>query len=222
MHGLTTSELRTLFEEEIAAAGGSVLDVFDDGRCLFARSLLPDVREVQSGDGVQGGVALRASGAEVWVHPYVFRLVCRNGAVRSHALQTRHIVFEEFALPDEAAGAVRAAVRECLEPEAFADGAQEMRTAREKEADLALDLLPRLAGLPPHTKAFLMRQILERFSSEDDRSRFGLMNAVTSLARDTSDPELRWRLEELGGAIPALRTPRRPTPERAAETVLVG
>jgi hypothetical protein len=49
----------------------------------------------------------------------------------------------------------------------------------------------------------MMAMILGRFTSGADRSRFGLMNAVTSVARDTHDPELRWRLEELGGGIPA-------------------
>ena len=46
------------------------------------------------------------------------------------------------------------------------------------------------------------------------------MNAVTSVARDTRDPETRWRLEELGGgiAILAARGPGR-SPDRAAATV---
>jgi hypothetical protein len=30
------------------------------------------------------------------------------------------------------------------------------------------------------------------------------MNAVTAVARETSDPETKWRLEEVGGSIPAL------------------
>ena len=33
------------------------------------------------------------------------------------------------------------------------------------------------------------------------------MNAVTATARDTRDPDLRWRLEEFGGGIPALLKP---------------
>jgi hypothetical protein len=36
-----------------------------------------------------------------------------------------------------------------------------------------------------------------------DQSAFGVLNAVTSLARDTRDPETRWQLEELGGALPS-------------------
>jgi len=42
------------------------------------------------------------------------------------------------------------------------------------------------------------------------------MNAVTSVARDTRDPELRWRLEELGGGIPAMLVP---DPDDSGEAV---
>jgi hypothetical protein len=51
------------------------------------------------------------------------------------------------------------------------------------------------------------------------------MNAVTSTARDTRDPEVRWRLEELGAQVPALldRTPHARESKRAmhAPTELV-
>jgi hypothetical protein len=63
---------------------------------------------------------------------------------------------------------------------------------------------------------------MERFFQEADRSRFALMNAVTSVARDTRDPEVRWRLEELGGGILAGRTPVLQLDDGAAERALVG
>jgi hypothetical protein len=44
------------------------------------------------------------------------------------------------------------------------------------------------------------------------------MNAVTSVARDTRDPELRWRLEELGGGVPIAVRPRSPRPDEAHAT----
>ena len=47
------------------------------------------------------------------------------------------------------------------------------------------------------------RLMLDRFLDEGDLSRYGLMNATTSLVRDTTDPDLRWRLEELGGEVAA-------------------
>ena len=88
---LTTADVSTIFAEEIAAAGGTVTDSFHDGSRLFARSVLPWIRQVRAKDEVQSGVALRATGLEVSVHPYVFRQVCSNGAIMAQAIQTRHV-----------------------------------------------------------------------------------------------------------------------------------
>jgi hypothetical protein len=52
-----------------------------------------------------------------------------------------------------------------------------------------------------------LRQIASRFFEDPARSQFALANAVTSVARDTRDPELRWRLEEFGGGLLTARTP---------------
>jgi hypothetical protein len=49
---------------------------------------------------------------------------------------------------------------------------------------------------------------MDSFLGEGEKSRFGLMNAVTSVARDRPVPEERWRLEELGGGIAARILPK--------------
>jgi hypothetical protein len=219
---LTTAEIQAIFAEEVRAAGGSVSDTFDDGARLFTRSVLPGVRDVRPGDRLQGGVALRATGPDVWVHPYVFRQVCRNGAIMAHALQSEHIEGLEYLPPEEAASAVREAVQACCAEEAFTAAAEEMRSAVGTPIDTALNLLPMLSHLPSGARAQVLGDILDRFSREADRSTFGLMNAVTAVARDSRDPELRWRLEELGGGIPAGRTPTPLPDDRAAAHVLVG
>jgi hypothetical protein len=200
-------EIKAAFADGIAAAGGVVSDTFDDGRRLFTRSVLPRLREVGTGDKVQGGVALMATEGEVSVHPYVYRLVCKNGAIMAHAIQTRQIEGCDFVTPEEAIGAVREAIRECCADEAFSAAAEQMRTAREMQADRALAVLPHLARLSRQAAAQVYVSILERFFQGNDRSRFGLMNAVTSVARDTADPAVRWRLEEMGGGICADVTP---------------
>src|SRR5262245_25881668 len=61
---LTTGQVMAAFSEAIAGCGGAVTDTFDDGRRLFTRSLLPHVEEVRPKDGVQGGVALKATTEE--------------------------------------------------------------------------------------------------------------------------------------------------------------
>jgi hypothetical protein len=218
----TTAALQALFAEEITAAGGTVSDTFHDGVRLFTRSILPQVREVRTADQVQGGVALRANEREVWVHPYVFRLVCRNGAIMAHALQTRHIASTEVATSEEAIAEVRAAIQACCAVEVFTESAEAMRLAGEAQVDATLNLLPLLSRLPGGTGSPVLRMIMERFFGEADHSRFGLMNAVTSAARDTSDPELRWRLEEFGGGIAVGQLPVPKPDNNAAKMALVG
>ena len=87
----TTRAVRAAFEGEIAALGGVVRDAYDDGARLFLRAVLPPTDEVRPGDAVQGGVAVRAAGPEILVHPYTFRQVCTNGAIHAQALETRQV-----------------------------------------------------------------------------------------------------------------------------------
>src|SRR6516225_6622760 len=130
---LTTGEIKEIFADEVEAAGGRVSDVFDDGARIFLRAVLAGEKQVQPGDRVQGGVALRATEEAIWVHPYVFRQVCSNGAIRAHAIETREIHRSEFATEEQAevVFALREAIRACSCEEAFAQGAAEMRSARQ-------------------------------------------------------------------------------------------
>jgi hypothetical protein len=206
---LSTAELRDVFTREVQGFGGVVKDVFDDGTLLLARSVLPRTDEVQRGDRVFAGVAMRAAGEEVALHPYVFRQVCTNGSIMAQAVQTCRLDLTDFDTPEEAVGAVADAVASCAAPEAFEDSTSRMRTALEQEADLALNLMPLLGRLPADQVREILPMVLRRFRRDGDRSRYGLFNAVTSVARDTRDPRDRWRLEELGGGVLAL-VPRSP------------
>jgi hypothetical protein len=201
--------LKDVVEDEIHCMGGTVLNSFVHGRKLFMRSIQPDVLEVQPGDKLQRGVAVRASEDEIWVHPYVFRQVCTNGSISAQTIQSRHIESAEFGSGADTAEAVRAAIRECCAPEVFAAGIAEMRTARDVRADNDITLM---SSVLTHVAALgdtrIVELVLSRFLNGADKSRFGLMNAVTSVARDAAKPEQRWRLEELGGGIPCGRVPK--------------
>ncbi len=222
---LTTQEIKEIFVEEVEAAGGRMSDVFDDGARIFLRGILAPEKEVQPKDRVQGGVAVRATSEDIRVHPYVFRQVCSNGAIRAHAIETREILRGDFATEEQAevACALREAIRASCCDEAFANGAAEMRSARQSsEVDLALTMMPVWARLARDVESkALMSTIIDRFFADRDRSRFGLMNAVTSVARDTRDPEVRWRLEEFGGGIAIAVASPTVGPARARAKVLV-
>ena len=204
---LTTCSVREIFSEEITALSGAVSDTFDDGSRLFLRSILPQLKELRPDDRVQGGVALRATDENIWIHPYVYRQVCSNGAIMAHAVQTRHIRGVNY-LPEGKAKLIvdlREAIRSCCDEQAFSSSAEELRSALEIEADLVLALLPLMSRIPQEIQAKFMNELTDHFIKKNDRSRFALMNTVTAVARDTTDPEIRWRLEELGGGIPTVQ-----------------
>src|SRR5262245_11129891 len=197
-----TAEILSVFADEIAVRGGTMSDTCHDGVRLFVRSILPAVREVRPDDAIQGGVALRATPEEISVFPYLFRQVCRNGAIMAKSIQSRQITFVESSDAGTTLAAVREAVQACGAAEAFDSAARAVERLATSEVDAALNLLPHLrhsAGLDPQS----VMQVMRRIIGGRDQSPFGLMNAITSLARDTPDPERRWRLEELGGMIPA-------------------
>ena len=201
-----TQEILETFTEEISARQGKVTESFHHSGHLFARSVLPQVEEVRARDKIQGGVALRVTDTTAWVYPYVFRLVCKNGAIMARAEEGREIPNLENLPVFEAASQVREAVASCCESNAFATAAEQMRTAAQQPLDVILSMMPflsQISSLSPE----LSRQIFERFLQEKDRTRYGLMNAFTSVARDTREHATRWRLEELGGQIALMAAP---------------
>ena len=58
-------------------------------------------------------------------------------------------------------------------------------------------LAARASRIPDHD----LNEIRERFLRSGDWTRYGLANAITSVARDTRDRRLRWDLEEFGRAV---------------------
>jgi len=171
---------------------------------------------VRPGDAVQGGVALRTRADEVLVHPFVYRVVCLNGAIRAHATATARTWRSREEASDWQRDAVLEEVREailaCAEPKCFHEGLGEMRRASQVgEVDILLQLSQLLdQGVSPQ----VFRELVQRFEKGHDRSLFGWMNAITARARESRSGEERWRLEELGGGVGArLRVkPRKSAP----------
>jgi hypothetical protein len=207
-----TQDVCATVVEELAFMGGTVSDSFDDGQRLFLRAILPLSDEVRPHDVVEGGVAVKTAGQEIEVCPYLFRQVCRNGAVMAQVAETRRIRRVDFAAPSDAVEAVsdelREAVHDCSAAGVFARAAWQLRSATSTEVPRDVSDLLMLLSFRRTISASLQGEIVQRFLQAGDRSAFGLMNAVTSVARDQEDPQVRWRLEELGGGVPAMKLPR--------------
>jgi hypothetical protein len=204
---LTTAHIQTIFEEEVKSAGGKVTDTFDDGTLLFTRAVLPKNEKVARRDRVDKGVALKAAWEDIWVHPYVFRRVCINGAIVAQAVATKHVANTEHVSPIEMEIGLRESVRMCIQEQDFEGYAEKMKRARGLFPDPRLTLMPHLSRLPADQASEILEETHRRFAKGADESRYGLINAVTSLARDTRNPELRWSLETIGGALMVTSTP---------------
>jgi hypothetical protein len=195
-----TQEIHALFVDEVRAMGCVHPEVYDDGVRLFARAVYTQPVEVRRGDAVQGGVALRVTDDLVNVHPFVFRQVCTNGAIMPVSLHSRFVRRVQVGSPFEVLIAVRAALRTSGDPTLFVNAVRMMQWATRQPPDLISHLLPMLRGMQRRDAA-LHVEIVERYMRELDPSAFGLVNAVTSTARDTADPERRWSIEEMGGTM---------------------
>ena len=204
---LTTKQIHSIFEDEVKDAGGKVTDTFDDGTLLFTRAVLPKNKEVARKDRVDQGVALKSAWEDVWVHPYVYRRICVNGAIVAQAVATKHEVNTEHISPIEMEGRLREAVQTCIDEQDFAGYAEKMKRARWWFPDPRLTLMPHLSQVPGDQANEILEDVHRRFAQDADESRYGLINAVTSLARDTRNPELRWSLESIGGALIATTKP---------------
>jgi hypothetical protein len=204
-------QISSIFNEEITAAGGTVHERFEDDSRLFIRSILPSTTEVQRGDKMKGGVALRAVDDEVWVHPYTYRLVCTNGAIHAHAVQTRHLVLSDQFSTTHALEGLREAIQMCCAPEAFASSAAEMREAANTEIDMLLTMAPMLQRMPAESATRLLSQLMTHFGTKRRGTRYDLTNAITATARTIRDPNAKWEAESLGAAVAAGKiVPARP------------
>lgn len=207
----TNTEVLHVFTETVEGAGGDVTSVDCDRNRLYLRATLPDLAEVQPGDPVRRGVALYGFREGVHVSPYVFRVVCSNGSIMSETARGYRIDrvdrYSPAAETMEWTLKLRDAIQACLEPEVFTEAVEKMRVA-------GGSLLQRLGvavrqALAYHLEVMgpAIEEAQRRFDEGDDDSLYGMVNAITSTARDEEDPELRWRLEELGGGVLALVDP---------------
>jgi hypothetical protein len=61
-----------------------------------------------------------------------------------------------------------------------------------------------LHGVPEEFHRAVILSVTQEFEHADDRTLYGVMNAITAVARDAVDPDEKWVLEELGGSVSTL------------------
>jgi hypothetical protein len=199
------------FASEIELLKGNVIDSVADAGRLYMRALVPGGASPRAGDLIRWGVAIRVSGPDVGVYPFTYRTICTNGAIQVESIASHMMsrVATERVLPAAATGALSlgelsAAVRACAAPEVFTAILGTLRSATEHRVSVMLHLLPMLARLPTEIRSMIagyLRAAVEQFNADQDESLYGLVNAVTAIARTAPDPEARWQLEVIGAAL---------------------
>jgi hypothetical protein len=200
-------EIEAVFTKEIMPYGGTIWDRYCDDARLYVRSVYPQVREVMAGDQIQRGVALRVMEDTLVICPYLFRQVGQNGAILAGLIDARQIkrlksrstVGQVTTVLDE----LRRLIHVCSDEMILQTALQRLRLSTEVEANVVARLMPLLASLPHHVVGDVLDRITVRFDAQRNHSLFELMNAVSAVARETTDPATRWRLEELGGSLVA-------------------
>jgi hypothetical protein len=198
---LTTDQVLDVFTEELTTRGGQITDTFNDGQRLFVRSILPHVKDVRPHDRMQGGIAIKVTEESLCLYPYLFREVCRNGAIHAEALESLSLSGLHDLDPYSILESIRQAIEICSAPQVFSETVERIRQIDESEIDLVLNILPMFSRHPDLLGTDVISHLLERLFKEKDQSQFGLANVITAVARETKDPQTRWDLEELGGAI---------------------
>jgi hypothetical protein len=208
--GLSTAQVLDVFTEEVEARGGTTRDVWSDDNLLFARSVLGPAADVTPGDKVRGGVAIRGSAEGIKLSPYVFRLVCTNGAIMAKAKETFVLDDLGYKHPDDILDTIRQGVEACAGEETFLHSVEGMRRSSESSDLMSVHVLSLLAHLMRRHFEFRRQATVHRFVNGPDHTLFGLGNVITAMARDTVDPRRKWELEELGGGIAVGLLPTRP------------
>ena len=206
----SAGDVGTIFAEEVASFGGTLVDVVEAGERLFGRALLGQADDVTPGDTIHGGIAIRAEGKHVAVHAYTQRQICVNGAIAVRPAENACIERAMSGTPTELVApvtlAIRDAMRRCAESPAFDEAIVRMRVATQMEGRRAMPyFMMLLQEMTLHAPAgwqdHVLYDVLMRLHRDGDRSLYGAFNAVTATARDEPDPARRWALQEIGGRL---------------------
>lgn len=174
------------------------------------RTLTASIREE---DIVYGGIIIRNSevgASALRVEPFILRRVCLNGLILQHSLKKIHLgrqtleigeinwSAETRELEDKALWSkVRDIIRATFNKEIFKGWVTRLRESTwigiEKPIEAINNIVKHL-GLNEEQKT----QLLMHFS---EKTKYGLINAITRLARDQQDTDTQIRLEEFAGKI---------------------
>ena len=200
----SADEINSVFSEQVIKSGGRVTERFHGNDSIYIRATLNLAEEVFPGDIIDGGVAVRAVGPGVSIHPFTFRRICTNGAVIANPDSSVDLVRSESNKESETSRVhdkICSTIKSLVDGQAFNQSVLEMRLVQ----SIQMDQLPRIMRAINHFSITpeIIDKILERFFRHEPQTGYGLMNAITAMARKERDAERKWNLERIGGGVPA-------------------
>ncbi len=168
--------------------------------------------EIRVDDIVQGGLIIRNSevGASAFrVEPFILRQVCSNGLIGEYALKKVHLGKQtelgEIGWSDETRDLedkliwtrARDVIRATFDRTIFQSWVAKLQESTEipiEKPIRAVNNIAKIAFMSEQQKESLLACFVEH-------TKYGLVNAMTSVARDSSNPDEQVRLEEAAGKV---------------------
>jgi hypothetical protein len=174
------------------------------------RTLMASIRD---GDIIYGGLIIRNSevgASALRVEPFMLRKVCSNGLILERSLKKIHLgrqtmevgeidwSDETRELEDRALWSkVRDIIRATFDKRIFQSWVKRLRESTKVEIEKPIEAVNNIVGHLGLTEE--QKQMLLMHFSEP--TKYGLINAITNLARQVKDVEEQIRLEEFGGKL---------------------
>ena len=172
--------------------------------------------EIKVGDTVMPGIILRNSevgNGKFSVRPFMFRLVCSNGMIRSESLGGFGRVHlgsaqelgiyspETLALESQTIfSQAQDIISGTFDDEVFNTWVEALRKTTEVEIEKPVEAIDNVVE---HFKIseIAKENLLNHFIRENDNTMYGLVQAVTRSAQDEESYEKQIKLEKIGGTI---------------------
>ncbi len=225
------------FEELVLRHNGQIVDDLRDRPSGYLSAYFPFQKaEIQRNDIIALGAALKQDENQiVSFHPFTYRLVCTNGALRPQSLVSEKEVYSPEQLEKELDELLFSLGMQTIEADAERFRQLQQQPISQRNLDwVTRSLYHRINRSPVSNRRSSryqrLRELAHTLQEEFDQNRalrsentqiqtqFDLVNAVTALANRQHDPADKWELMRLGGELmETLHEEKATAPELFAE-----
>lgn len=195
---MQANQVLSWFEEATSKRGDRLLSSISSGEIAYAKSAGGAIAEARGGDQFSGGVAMRVKGDRATLKPYLFHLGCSQGVILSSLGEAATVALSE----NDPIPTLDRLLEDCSSPETFENNMEMLRQCAVRH-DLTLVAVSMLSEMNVRM-SHLVAPVLDAFERAGDETVYGLMHAMTAAASAQEDLDDQWRLEEMGGMVPAL------------------